>query len=137
MEFKGKIGLWWYVVIVFYNIVFVSAISEPDKTGGALAIFVCYLFLVLGDIFMISCTMKNYIILEDKDLTIYFGLTKKNIKYKDLVLVKATKNPLSSMALSFDRIELQWEKGSALVAVKEKAKFIDELKRRNPSILTK
>ena len=62
---------------------------------------------------------------------IVFGLIKKRIRYSNIELLEETHNPLSSLAMSFDRIYIHTSSGDdVLVAVKEKKAFIEEVYRR-------
>ncbi|WP_066713364.1 PH domain-containing protein [Clostridium sp. Marseille-P299] len=134
MKFQGKNGAWWYLVMIFFNAMFITAMFSPDKTGGRAGLFIAILLWVICDIFMFHITFKNYILLEEEELIIFFGPVKQRIKYREIVSLKPTHNPLSSLAVSLDRLMIQWRRGSVFVAVKEKQVFIDQLCLKNPEI---
>lgn len=134
MKFKGKIDSWWYFVIVFFNAVFVSALFSQNKTGGMAGLFIAFLLWIVCDIFMFQVTFKNYVYLGEKELIIFFGPIKQRIQYSEILSVKPTHNPLSSMAVSLDRLRIQWAHGSVFIAVKEKQTFIHQLCLKNSDI---
>lgn len=64
------------------------------------------------------------------------------IPYRDILFVERTRDPSSSMAPSLDRVGIAFRTGGkhdgyVMVAPKEKERFIDELRLRNPIILEK
>lgn len=134
MKFQGKIGLWWYIVLLAINTVFIKAMISPDKTGGRAGLTIVVLLCAVCDIFMFHITLKNYIILDKDELIIFFGPLKQKIQYKDIISLKPTHNPLSSMALSLDRIAIYWKRGGVLVAVKNKQAFMEQVSLKNSDI---
>ncbi len=75
----------------------------------------------------------------------FFGNTPfvgSRIFYRDILFVEKTRDPSSSMAPSLDRVGIAFRTGGrhdgyVMVAPKEKQRFIDELRRRNPQIFYK
>lgn len=72
-------------------------------------------------------TFVNYIELQENRMQIVLGISKLYINYSDIKLIKETKNPLASMALSLDRIAITYRGGEVFVSVKEKKIFMEEL----------
>lgn len=134
MKFQGKIDVWWYFVLIFFNVIFVFALCSSNKTGGIAGLFIAFLLWVVCDIFMFQVTFKNYVYLDEEELIIFFGPIKQRIRNNEILSVSSTHNPLSSMAISLDRIRIQWIHGSVFIAVKEKQTFIHQLCLKNPNI---
>lgn len=136
MSFKGKIGLWYYATILMVNSLFIWIIALPadSLSGKAAGKIICILLLILLDVFLISMVIKNYCFLDGGILTVYVGFLKLKITVSDILSIKKTHNPLSSMGLSLDRIELIWKKGCVLISVKDKNELIKSLCYVNPQI---
>lgn len=63
------------------------------------------------------------------------GPFRSRVKINEIKKVRATKNPLSALALSIDRIEILYGKyGMTLISPKEKKEFIEVLIAENPGI---
>ena len=66
---------------------------------------------------------------------IVFGFIKKKIPYSDIVALSTTNNPLSSLAASFDRIEIKCKsKANTMISVIDKEQFLSEIKKYNSNI---
>lgn len=92
--------------------------------------------MILPVIFVSFCT------LNEDSLYIRCGFfPSKRIGYQDILTLEETRDPSSSMAPSLDRVGIEFKDGKdtnyVMVAPKEKQKFIDELRNRNPLILYK
>ena len=71
----------------------------------------------------------TYYVFGEESLIIRCGPIKENVPYRKIISVKKTKNPLSSAALSIDRIEIRY--GSVvLVSPLKKEEFLAELRDR-------
>lgn len=132
MNFKGKIGLWYYGTILFVNGLFLWIFTLPEDHLSGIAII--YLVLILVNIFLFSMIVRNYVFLNSDTLTVYLGFLKLKITVADIISVKKTHNPLSSMGLSLDRIEIIWRKGCVLISVRDKDTFLKSLCSVNPQI---
>ncbi|TSI03693.1 PH domain-containing protein [Lysinibacillus sp. BW-2-10] len=85
---------------------------------------------------LIWCWFTTGYKVSDDVLVIQSGPIKQKILIKDIKKIKSTKNPLSSFALSIDRLEITYSTGfgMALVSPKDKEKFASLLKESNPQI---
>lgn len=62
-------------------------------------------------------------------------ITNQKIDINDIRKIVQTTNPMSSPALSLDRIEIFYHKfDSIIISPKDKILFIEDLKRINPAI---
>jgi Bacterial PH domain len=101
-------------------------------------------------IFIIWVVFATYYEIQGEYLKIVSGPIRYTINIHSIQSVKPTNNPLSSPALSIDRLEIQynktnkkgglqsnksvWSSGMALISPKDKQKFIEELLKVNPDI---
>lgn len=142
MKFQGKIAPWFWAILIMINALFLeclwSAIMSDEKELSArITVFVIVAVCVLvPDIILIPVIVKNYVMLSDESLTIVCGLGKGiTIPIRDIVEVYETHNPIASSAASLDRIFIQGRMQDAMCSVKEKARFLEELKKANPKIV--
>lgn len=136
MRFKGKVGGWFYATMLF-----VAVVTVPTLIRGAMfdydlfALIINWAVFVLVEGFFVSILLFNYVELREEVLFIRFGPFKVEIAYSDIVSLSKTKNPLSSLAASLDRIEIQRRtKGGLMISVEGKERFFKEIKKINPDI---
>lgn len=129
MYFPSKKDIWiiiinWIVIFACFTPLFLKRDYET-------------LFFTLPlAIFLLLCFFKTGYRIDEKTLIIHNGLLKKKVSIKDIEKMKRTQNPLTSPALSLDRIEItsHSHNGILLVSPKNKRKFISLLKEANPDI---
>lgn len=71
--------------------------------------------------------------LDDSDLHVRFGLCRQRIPLADIVEVHPTRNPLSSPALSLDRLNVRFGPGifkAVMISPAEQDRFLDDLSHR-------
>lgn len=73
--------------------------------------------------------------ITEKELKIKSGPIRSKIPIEKIKKIRKTKNPLSSPALSLDRLEIKYGKYStALISPADKEGFIQAIKERNPEV---
>jgi hypothetical protein len=108
------------------------------------------IILIPLTIFIIWTAFATYYEINGGQLKIVAGPIRYTINIHSIQSIKPTNNPLSSPALSMDRLEIQysktnkkgglqsnkslWSSGMALISPKDKQKFIEELLKVNPNI---
>lgn len=132
MKFKGKVGwLWWFVMAsVTYSF---YEMSNEFLQGGLFQI-ISSVLLVIFYIGLWYTTFKNYACVEDEKLIIHLGPFKQTIPIADILSIRKTYNPLSSMALSFDRLEIRARKTYVMISLKDKQGFADAISQKNPNV---
>jgi hypothetical protein len=126
--FKSKIslGILSFIVAIMGSIL---AVTILNKNWAAL------LILLPTIAFIVHLYLTTYYIIKDDILIVKSGLLKKEIPVKSIRKVIPTKNPLSAPALSFDRLEIFYNRfDSVLISPEEKQQFIKVLKNINPAI---
>ena len=134
MKFKGKIGVIWKSFLILVNVIFVWVLVVDEKIGERILFVV--LWILIDALFFIMTT-RSYVELDNSSLTAVLGLQKCRIEYRDIISLKETNDPIASFGLSIDRIGIESRTGYVLLSVKEKEKFMAELKRRNSEIVIK
>ena len=130
-EFKGKVGIWWIIVILFFNLFLAYVFLISTETWAyilLIAIFVPF------NAFAAIITMVNYVVLSDNRLLIHFGVSKTYIECKDIISIEKTNSPLAGSALSFDRLFIITSKGKFIISIKNKEDFINLLVKCNERI---
>lgn len=122
--YRSKID-WWLIIIIF--IVFCYPMIEGILSKYYVMFSVS--FGVLSLVFLMFKSIKYKI--DGENLQIWW--TKIDIK--SIRKIYSTNNPLSSPALSLDRIAVVYNKyDEVLISPKERADFIQELLKINPNI---
>ena len=131
MKFKAKNDMG-YLIVLLVLVMWLSLITRSDQSFDTL-LFVTGILLLL-ELFLLQFILHSFVLLTDDSLLIVFGFLKQRIPYKDITSIRETKNPLSSMAFSLDRLGIENETcGYVMIAVKQKREFLDEMHRRSPA----
>lgn len=130
MNFPGKRALWWYLVLlaVFLGtgLSVWEVIKEPGVvTSASAAVMFCISF------FALSIQVRNDLTLEETFLLIRFGPLTRRIPYTDIRSISRTRNPISSLATSVDRVSIELYDGRYYcVSARDNDRFAIELKSR-------
>lgn len=101
---------------------------EEDSVGAMI------LGIVLFNLICIPIVARNYVIVSEISVTVYFGFLKDSIMLRDITEVRRTHDIIASTAASLDRISINGRWSGLMCAVKDKEGFFKELKRKNPNI---
>ncbi|MCH5280070.1 MAG: PH domain-containing protein [Lachnospiraceae bacterium] len=124
MKFKGKIAIWvWAVFFGSNGLLIYELIFSPDSIAVLLAT------LFLFNLIFLPILVRNYVFIGEDEVMICFGFSKDAIKLSDIVKVYETHNPIASSAASLDRIVIKGKNNEIMCSVKEKARFLEELKK--------
>jgi hypothetical protein len=129
--YPSKIDWWLAIILAAAPLVSIAAFvgtllagrGEVIAMGGVLFLAAIYLGLVFP---------MRYGIDHDY-LVVRHGVVRQRIRLRDITEVSPTRNPLSSPALSLDRIEIKFGAGffkSAMISPAAKAEFLAELAER-------
>nr|MBQ4319947.1 PH domain-containing protein [Clostridia bacterium] len=133
MKFKSKVDWWFYLVAAVLTVIPAVLAVMMITERQPLWLPVC-LFIVIDALLVYPSLVGTYYILEENELIVKSGLsTLTKVPYRYIVSVNETRNPLSSPALSLDRLEIRWageKKGFVLISPKDKALFMRELNDR-------
>ncbi|HIX58465.1 MAG TPA: PH domain-containing protein [Candidatus Blautia gallistercoris] len=130
MVFKGKTAPWFLAIIAAANIGLIYEIlTDPRERAATIVGFVICNLLFFGPILF-----RNYLVLGDDRVTVYFGFLKDSLEISDITEVYRTHNPLASTAASLDRIVIRGYRNEIMCALQDREKFFAELQKRNPDI---
>jgi len=128
--YRSKVDWWLALILCMPPIasasVCFSFVRMPNPT--ALAWAAGSVLFVLGIYFGLVFPMKYG--LDDTYLLLRFGLCRKRIRLTDVTEVYPTHNPLSSPALSLDRLHIQFGEGllkAVMISPADRDRFLDDL----------
>ncbi|WP_099464807.1 MULTISPECIES: PH domain-containing protein [Parabacteroides] len=130
--FKSKVGWWFHLGLLIIIAVCIRAFLSTNVAGMIVGLLTCMLL-----IHMLLNTW--YKITEDGQLVVHCSIfPEKRIAVSDITAVETTVMPVSSYALSLDRLiiyknGLQW----MLVSPTNKKEFVKLLRKHNPDIQIK
>ena len=131
MTFKGKIDIWWYVVIALLNGVTLGITLNVGFT----TVWGYLILLVLVDLYSIPVLFRNEVIVDKKQVVIHFGLLTKTLPTQEITSIRKMKNYSASFAASFDRVGIESKRMSTVfVALYENREFANELMKLNKKI---
>lgn len=134
MKFKGKVGFWWYLIII--GITGYAIYMIIDFSFDIAYIF-ALIMLLLTELLFVPIAVRNYVIIYDNVIKIAFGFMNLEINIDDLQEVSFSHNPISSMSASLDRIRLESKKDIVYISVRDKENFVNELCKKNYNIKMK
>lgn len=126
VKFKGKIGCLWILILLYVNGILIGVIPAVQTLLGCLTVII---LLIVADIFLFGWTFKNYVLLFDDHFVLYFGYSKKIVKYSEIISVQKTRSAIAGTALSLDRIMILTETDSLVISLKHNDAFIESLKK--------
>ncbi|RFU60573.1 PH domain-containing protein [Peribacillus glennii] len=135
MRFYSKKGP--LMSLIIWGIILVgpgSAIYQSISGNGESNAFDLFVPL-LAAAFVAWLWFTTFYEIHGETLVVRSGPVKKVIHIKTIRNIRKTRNPLSSPALSMDRIEISYNIGDlVLISPKDKEAFIAELKKINKNI---
>ena len=81
MRFKGKVAVWWYLIIAALNAVLVWMIMKYGLH------YISYFYILpagLLDLYLIPVCFANYVEIDKKKLFIRFGISKEELLIEDI-----------------------------------------------------
>lgn len=138
MRFRSKVDSWFVVVLAAAGLLGVLACIPVLGRGGPVAFLVVafILFSVLGvPLWLLARTYYEF---QAGELIIRSGPFTWRIPLSQVRSVEPTHSPLSSPALSLDRLRIEYGPGSSvMVSPADKEGFLGEInaRRSNPSLV--
>lgn len=128
-KFESKIDLWFilFLALIFGGILVRSAYDQN---------WISFSIILLVVIFIAYMFSTTFYIIENKKLRIKCGFFfNLSIEIKGIKKVSESYNIISSPALSFDRLEILYNKfDTVLISPKDKIRFIEAIKKNNPEV---
>lgn len=128
VTFKSAVGAFYYAVLLFVIVITVVAFVPAWEQEGT-AILLPLIFTVI-----FGCGLPFWLLLSTdytvtlEELLVRCGPFKWTIKRDDIRSIKSTRNPISSPALSLDRLEIRYGNyKSILVSPEDRIGFYQAL----------
>jgi hypothetical protein len=129
ISFNSKIDMWLLVVLLLAVAVCLLPALQFIGAGGALRLVAIPLFLVAA--FVLWLLVSTRYLLLQKEIRIRSGPFKWVVPINEITAVTPTRNPLSSPALSLDRIRIDYGKGrSIMISPEPRQEFLRQLQAR-------
>lgn len=132
MRFKGKVAVWWYLIIAALNAVLVWMIVKYGLH------YISYFYILpagLLDLYLIPVCFANYVEIDKKKLFIRFGISKEELLIEDITAMHRTDRLTLSYCASTDVVLLGTRnKKNVVVSLKDNKAFMDALLKANKKI---
>lgn len=131
--FRSKIDGWLTAVLVPGVFVALAASGHLLVAGGGLT--ATFSLVSLGAVLPLWVLLGTYYAINDTELRIASGPFRWRIPLSEIKSITPTRNPLSSPALSLDRLRIEYGNGKwIMVSPRDKEKFLRELGARGVTI---
>ena len=132
MRFKGKVAVWWYLIIAALNAVLVWMIVKYGLH------YISYFYILpagLLDLYLIPVCFANYVEIDKKKLFIRFGISKEELLIEDITAKHRADRLTLSYCASTDVVLLGTRnKKNVVVSLKDNKAFMDALLKANKKI---
>lgn len=132
MRFKGKVAVWWYLIIAALNAVLVWMIVKYGLH------YISYFYILpagLLDLYLIPVCFANYVEIDKKKLFIRFGISKEELLIEDITAMHRADRLTLSYCASTDVVLLGTRnKKNVVVSLKDNKAFVDALLKANKKI---
>lgn len=129
--YASKIDTWLLLVLAF---AVVSCLVVPLlalRSQGAVAIASAVPTILIGAGLPLWLFLSTSYILTDAALLVQCGPFKWQVPLAEISAVAPTRSPLSSPALSLDRLRIDYSRGkSIMISPREKERFLQDLEQR-------
>jgi len=131
--FKSKLDWWLGVILVAVPLIQVAAVTSALRQGDQEALTATLVgAAVVVAIYGLLLVPIRYGI-ADKDLLVRFGVVRQHIAFDSILEIYPTRSPLSSAALSLDRLAIRTGRGPlqlTLISPLEREEFMSVLSRK-------
>jgi len=132
--YTSKIDTWLGVVLVGAVAACLVAFVLCLRTGSVLAIVATLPVLLIGAALPIWLMTSTNYTLSNSSLLVKSGPFKWQVPIEQITNITPTSNPLSSPALSLDRLRIDYGRGqSIMISPKNTSQFIQDLETRRGS----
>ncbi len=132
MKFRGKVAVWWYLIIVILNVALIGMIVKYGLH------YISYFYILpagLLDLYLIPVCFANYVELDEKKIFIRFGFSREEVLVEDITAMHRADRFTLSFCASADVVLLACRnKKNVVVSLKDNKAFMDELQKLNKKI---
>ena len=134
VTFRSKVDWWLLAVLVAAAAGSLAALAAlaAESLRQALAFSPVLLLSVGLPIWLLRTTTYTL----DDELLVRSGPFTWHVPLREIRVVRPTRNPLSSPALSLDRLRIEYGRRAIMISPDDKTRFLEELQKRLPRPLT-
>jgi Bacterial PH domain len=139
MRFDSRRDAWLVLLLRGLPIVILAVVAigwdarHPRMSGPIVGAVI----LILVEVFFFESLLRStYYLIDGDTLVIRSSFLKWRVPIAKIRSVTPTRNPLSSPALSLDRLSILYDGKQILVSPQDKQRFIEALRAINPAIST-
>lgn len=127
--YRSKIDTWIVVVLVFSVVASLGgAVTALSVAPTAVAWLIALLVLAVGAALPAWLFTSTYYRIDGDTLYVRSGPVRLRVPIREIVSITPTNNPLSSPALSLDRLRIDYGRGnSVMISPREKQEFMRSL----------
>ncbi|MCG9491355.1 PH domain-containing protein [Acinetobacter pittii] len=134
MKFRSKIDWWLLLVFIVTTAIIVMKIYEVNHNYSLASNFPHLIFYSLIILIIWLPIFNTYYVVENNTLIIKSLVFRWKININDITQIEPTHNPLSSPALSLDRLKIYYMKNgevtSVMISPKDKETFLQAINKR-------
>lgn len=131
MVFRSKIDVWLAVVLAIAALACLSGAVQVLFSDARSILANALVLVLLGAVLPLWILLGTRYTLDDSELRIVSGPFRWRIPFHEIRSIKPTRNPLSSPALSLDRLRIEYGRGKwIMVSPRDKVRFLRELESR-------
>ncbi|MEO7793345.1 MAG: PH domain-containing protein [Thermoanaerobaculia bacterium] len=135
IRFRSKVDGWLAAVLLISAVVSVLAVASVAVAESPLFALVISPMLLVSVVLPVWLLRSTEYRIDSSELHVRSGPFSWRVPLSEIRAISPTRNPLSSPALSLDRLRIDYgRRNSIMVSPKEKEAFIAELRKRVPAI---
>lgn len=97
--------------------------------------FLILIITVIVTVFLLLTWFGTYYVIEEDNLIVKCGPIRRNIPLKTITSVKKTNNPISSPALSLQRLEIHYGQYKTIyISPHDRDEFVEILQKKCPNL---
>ncbi len=132
LSFRSKIDLWLVAVLGLATVVAISVAVAATVSAGVAGLAAWFTPVVMLVVFRALVWPIRYDI-EAEHLAVHFGFARKRIALSEITRLTPSRNPLSSPALSLDRIRIDYgDRKWVLISPADRSGFATAIQERVP-----
>lgn len=131
-EYGSKVDAWLIAVGIAAGLASINALLSVSRSGSAVLVLTTVIVAAATCGLLLWVLFGTCYRFEGGDLQIASGPFRWRIKIGDITSVKSTRSPLSSPALSLDRLCIEYgdPPRRIMISPRERSAFLNELDRR-------
>jgi membrane protein YdbS with pleckstrin-like domain len=133
-KFRSKID-WWLALVLAFSIGAGTFGAFIAVAAGALMLPVAALIFFGAAVLPVWLLATTEYTLSDRELLVVSGPLRWKVPIAAISRVEGTRNPLSSPALSLDRIRIEYSRGKVImISPQQKERFLAALQARRKAV---